>query len=89
MTGAGGRWLKMTEALQSTLLRRLRCSHCGRLHLEIPDVMQPQKHYAAEVIRKVEAGELGSCPADDSTIRRWKKENHPPDLPVHPPARLI
>lgn len=55
------------------LLRRLRCSRCGRLHLEIPDIMQPQKHYAAEVIRQVEAGELGSCPADDSTIRRWKR----------------
>ena len=55
------------------LLRRLRCSTCGHLHMEIPDIMKPQKHYAAEVIRQAEIGELGSCPADDSTIRRWKK----------------
>lgn len=92
LSGYDRRRRSVVEDVGSTsiyLLRRLRCSRCGRLHLEIPDIMQPQKHYAAEVIRKVEAGELGSCPADDSTIRRWKKENHPPALPVHPPARLI
>lgn len=55
------------------LLRRLYCPRCERLHLEIPDIMQPQKHYASKVILQVMEGNKESCPADDSTIRRWKK----------------
>ncbi len=34
-------------------LRRLRCKRCGRLHLELPDLLVPQKHYTAEVIENV------------------------------------
>ena len=55
------------------LLRRLRCSECGKLHLEIPDFISPHKHYSAETIRQALRERGGSCPADDSTIRRWKK----------------
>ena len=55
------------------LLRRLSCRRCGRLHLEIPDIMQPCKHYAAELIAGTLAGTVKHCPADNSTIRRWKK----------------
>lgn len=63
-------------------LRRLRCSGCGKLHLELPDFMQPYKHYEAQHIREVLSSKVDFCPADDSTIRRWKKGNHPPGLPV-------
>lgn len=56
------------------LLRRFRCSECGRLHLEMPDIMQPQKHYAAALISQTVAGAVDYCPADNSTIRRWKKK---------------
>lgn len=56
------------------LLRRLRCSVCSRLHLEIPDFIKPQKHYSAETIRQAIFNQNSSCPADDSTIRRWKRK---------------
>lgn len=55
------------------LLRRLRCPACGQLHLELPDFFLPQKHYSKEVITEAQAGNDAQCPADDSTIRRWKK----------------
>ena len=55
------------------LLRRLRCLECGKLHLEIPDFVSPHKHYSTEAIRQALREGGGSCPADDSTIRRWKK----------------
>lgn len=55
------------------LLRRLWCAKCRRLHLEAPDCIQPQKHYAAQLIAGTVSGAVECCPADDSTIRRWKK----------------
>lgn len=55
------------------LLRRLYCQDCKRLHLEIPDCIAPQKHYAAQLIAETVAGTIDYCPADNSTIRRWKK----------------
>lgn len=56
------------------LLRRLWCAQCRHLHLEAPDSIQPQKHYAALLIAGTISGAVNSCPADDSTIRRWKKD---------------
>ena len=32
------------------LIRRLKCSNCGKLHRELPDCLVPYKHYASEVI---------------------------------------
>lgn len=61
-------------------LRRLRCSGCKKLHLEIPDFIQPKKHYEAKVISNTLAGLSDYCPADDSTIWRWRNENNPPGL---------
>lgn len=55
-------------------LRRLRCLSCEKLHLELPDFMVPRKHYEGWVIDEVLAGRSGACPADDSTIRRWKRK---------------
>ena len=55
------------------LLRRLRCPRCGTLHTEIPDILIPHKHYEADVINAVRSGNDALCPADDSTICRWKK----------------
>ena len=56
------------------LLRRLNCSHCNKLHLELPAFMQAKKHYDARLIEAVLSGRSDSCPADNSTIRRWKKK---------------
>lgn len=67
---------------RTLLLRRLRCPLCGVLHLEMPDFLLPHKHYDREVINLVLNGDSSTCPADDSTILRWKRQNHPPVLPV-------
>lgn len=55
-------------------LRRLRCPSCKRIHLEIPDFMKPKKHYNAKTICDAISGTREDCPAEDSTIRRWKKQ---------------
>lgn len=56
------------------LLRRLNCSYCNKLHMELPSFMKAKKHYDARLIEAVLAGRSDSCPADNSTIRRWKKK---------------
>lgn len=34
-------------------IRRLFCSHCRRLHVELPDCLVPHKHYDARIIADV------------------------------------
>ena len=55
-------------------LRRLLCIVCEKLHTEIPNIIQPFKHYDSETIQNViDNTELSKdCVADDSTISRWK-----------------
>ncbi len=64
-------------------LRRLYCSRCRCIHLEMPGFILPRKHYAAQLIADTVRGDADYCPADDSTIRRWRK-NYPPVLPLVP-----
>jgi hypothetical protein len=61
-------------------LRRLLCPVCGKLPTEIPVFMRPRKRYAAEIIEAVIEGRGADCPADDRTIRRWRRENYPPEM---------
>lgn len=70
-----------TGAARWFLLRRLHCPSCDKLHLELPDFMQAKKHYEAALIEDVLTGRSESCPADDSTIRRWKNKKRPPGSP--------
>ena len=70
-------------------LRRWRCPVCQSVHLELPDFMAPRRHYGRDVIRDVQAGGGESCPADDSTIRRWKNAKQLPGSPVPPEARPV
>lgn len=70
-------------------LRRWRCPVCQSVHLELPDFMAPRRHYGIDVIRDVQAGGGESCPADDSTIRRWKNAKQLPGSPVPPEARPV
>lgn len=56
-------------------LRRLKCSQCHSVHLELPDIMQPHKHYSADVIAHALDHTRNDCPADDSTIYRWKSSH--------------
>jgi len=65
-------------------LRRLKCLDCNKLHLELPDFMMAHKHYNAQTIKDIIENNSESCPADNSTIWRWRQEsreeNHPPTL---------
>ena len=56
------------------LLRRLWCDGCKHLHTEIPDFIQPYKQYGSSVIQEVLDGGGSTCAADDSTIRRWRRD---------------
>lgn len=55
-------------------LRRFKCFSCDKIHLELPDFMQPHKHYSKKVIDSVVKGECDYCAADNSTIYRWQHE---------------
>lgn len=64
---------------QHLLIQRLQCVKCHHLHNELPDIITPHKHYAAEVIENV-VDEV-STPDDESTLcspcertmERWKQ----------------
>ena len=55
-------------------LRRLYCRSCNQLHLEIPDCIEPQKHYFKATIQSVVNGECECFAGDNRTISRWKKK---------------
>ncbi|MDI9476659.1 MAG: DUF6431 domain-containing protein [Bacillota bacterium] len=77
LSGYDGRRRHVIDSSGAVLwfrLRRLRCPDCKKLHIELPDFMVPQKHYEGWVIDEALAGRFEACPADDSTIRRWKKK---------------
>ena len=56
------------------LIRRLKCIHCKHLHMELPDVLAPYKHYTTEVIEDVVVDsddletEADPC---EATMHRW------------------
>jgi len=60
------------------LLRRFRCQSegCKKLHTELPDIIQPYKHYESAAIQAVidDSEEAAGCVADNSTIHRWNTE---------------
>jgi hypothetical protein len=57
-------------------LRRFYCSNCKKLHTEIPDIIQPYKHYDSATIQSVLDGDetANECAADESTMSRWKAD---------------
>jgi len=55
-------------------LRRLLCKSCGKLHIELPDCMQPYKHYEADAIQAEIDGSQENPHADDNTLKRWRNE---------------
>lgn len=55
------------------LLKRYRCLKCKKLHVAAPSFIMPKKHYEATVIVEAKAGKVDFCPADNSTIRRWRR----------------
>ena len=60
--------------VQTFLLRRHKCTECGRVHLELPDIMIPHKHYARAAIAATVHDGI-KCSAEQSTIYRWGRES--------------
>ena len=58
------------------LLRRLLCENCRKLHTEIPDIIQPYKHYDSNTIQSVldRSVDALACEASGSTTRRWERD---------------
>ena len=54
----------------------MRCETCGKLHTELPDCMNPYKHYETDAIQAEIDGSKENPSADESTLRRWKAEFH-------------
>ncbi len=58
------------------VVRRPRCLECERISHELPDIVVPYKHHELDTIADglVEDDSLArkSCPAEVSTINRWK-----------------
>lgn len=52
--------------------KRYYCSKCNKLHTEIPNFIQPYKHYEASTINRVKSGDISTFGGDDSTIRYWQ-----------------
>ncbi|HRC96061.1 MAG TPA: DUF6431 domain-containing protein [Coprothermobacter proteolyticus] len=56
------------------VIRRLQCSHCAKVHHELPDILIPYKRYGSESIEAVVSGESElTVAADESTVNRWKR----------------
>jgi hypothetical protein len=54
----------------------MRCETCGKLHTELPDCMQPHKHYETDAIQAEIDGSGENPRADESTLKRWKAAFH-------------
>lgn len=58
------------------VIRRLRCKNCIRISHELPDLIVPYKRYESDTISDVLEESQGleniCCPAECSTMQRWK-----------------
>ena len=53
-------------------LRRFQCVDCKKIHIEIPDCIEPFKQYSKNTIESILSGKCNYYTVDDSTVRRWK-----------------
>ncbi|SHE99756.1 hypothetical protein SAMN02745133_01613 [Desulforamulus putei DSM 12395] len=54
-------------------IRRLRCTHCSKIHHELPDFIVPYKRYDADSIETVVSNDsVQAIAADDCTLYRWR-----------------
>lgn len=54
-------------------LQRLRCDDCRLVHVWMPGFIRAHKYYDSQTIQDAIAGISDYCPAEDTTIWRWKK----------------
>jgi len=55
------------------IIRRMKCTHCSRIHHELPDCIVPYKHYSSSVIEELlgAADHRDSCfPGESSEMYR-------------------
>lgn len=64
-------------------IRRFRCTCCRKTFSQLPDFLLPYKHYVTREIEQVLRAFDGMVPrmlmssgAEESTLRRWRKEFH-------------
>ena len=65
----------INESGKSTTLfiRRLQCTHCRKIHHELPDILVPYKRYGRKSIEAVLTEEsTHTVAADEATLGRWK-----------------
>jgi hypothetical protein len=76
MHGIGSRSRVIIDSsgkLLRLIIRRLRCSECGKIHHELPDIVMPYKRHCIATIEKVVAGKEEAVCCEESTIRRIRQ----------------
>ena len=67
---------KQDDSCIFLVVRRLRCRGCKKISHELPDMVIPYKRYESDTIasglREDVPLEADCCPAEGSTISRWK-----------------
>ncbi len=62
-------WITMANA-GFTVLRRLRCQKCKRMHIKLPDIFIPYKRYSAVVIVSVIEERTSGAPYEERTRQK-------------------
>lgn len=72
--GSKGRYIINNEGVRNRyILKRVYCPACDRLHMVVPDFIEPYKQYDKNVIDSVRNGTNDYAVADNATLYRWKK----------------
>lgn len=67
-------WIQSTGEITHLLIRRLKCTACGRIHHELPDLLVPYKrHEAASIERAVSNPPAADIAVEESTLNRWRR----------------
>lgn len=73
--GSKKRWVIELDGMKRCYnLRQLECPKCKKIHLEYFDKIVPYKHYSAEAIQDAISQRRSVCPAENSTIREWRRK---------------
>lgn len=71
--GSKGRYIKTGGGDKLLFnLRQLNCPVCKKIHLEIPDLIQPFRQYEQATIVAVQSGDVADFAGDNSTVRYWQ-----------------
>ena len=72
--GSKERYLINNDGVRNRfILKRVYCPVCNKLHMVMPDFIEPYKQYNKNVIDGVRDGTNDCSAADNATLYRWKK----------------